>query len=73
MIQRKAHEGLETVGKSIAYEATAESSISDLLDEVELFDKLSDEDRKVLERNSSTIAFLAGDTIIGSHAYLGDI
>ena len=42
------------------------STLSELMDDIELFDDLNDEDRAFIEKNcATTITFLAGDTIIG--------
>jgi CRP-like cAMP-binding protein len=40
-------------------------SLSDLLDQVNIFDALSSEDRRDLENQANDITFLAGDTIVG--------
>ncbi len=64
-IHRKVNEKLNDISTSTPDILSEGSTISELLEEVELFDKLTDEDRVLIEKNSTTITFLAGDTIIG--------
>ncbi len=66
-IQRKVHEKLNGIKDSTPVVAAGGNSVSELLEDVELFDDLGEEDRAFLEKNASIITFLAGDTIIGAY------
>ena len=58
---------LELAGITIGEVSLPRSSesLSDLLDQVRIFDTLSSEDRRDLEIQANDITFLAGDTIVG--------
>ncbi len=56
-------EGISNLGAARPPESS--ESISDLLDQVDLFDALSGEDRRDLENQATNITFLTGDTIVG--------
>ncbi len=56
-------EGISTIGTLRPPESS--ESLSDMLDQVSLFDALGSEDRLDLENHATDITFLAGDTIVG--------
>ena len=56
-------EGISNIGTLRPPESS--ESLSDMLDQVKLFDALGSEDRLELENQATDITFLAGDTIVG--------
>lgn len=67
LIQHRAEAVLAEVDKSrLAFSATV-STISEYLEDVELFNELNERDFEYLEQNSSIVTFLEGDTIIGHY------
>ena len=67
IIQKQVRDELTGIAKTVPYEANDNSSLGDLLEDIDLFEGLTDEDRKFIEKNSSIITFLASDDIIGSY------
>jgi CPA1 family monovalent cation:H+ antiporter len=66
IIKRKIELELESISTFRAVRAPESSeSITDLLEQVNLFDTLSGEDRQDLENQATEITFLTGDTIVG--------
>ena len=66
IIKRKIELELEGISTFRAVRAPeSNESISDLLEQVSLFDTLSGEDRQDLENQATDITFLTGDTIVG--------
>ncbi|MBS1270372.1 MAG: Na(+)/H(+) antiporter NhaG [Gammaproteobacteria bacterium] len=69
MIQKQVHHELTGIDKMVSYAVSEGDSPADLLEKVELFETLADEDRKFIERNSSIITFLTNDDIIASYEH----
>jgi hypothetical protein len=66
-IQRRVQEKLAHISVSEPTVTSDEDTLADMLEDVELFDDLSDEDRNYLEKNASSITFLPGDVIMGAY------
>jgi len=66
-IQRRVQEKLAHISVLEPTVSSDEDTVADMLDDVELFDDLSDQDRSYLEKNASSITFLPGDVIIGAY------
>jgi len=66
-IQRRVEEKLAHISDFKAVVSSDEDSVAEMLDGIELFDELSDQDRSYLEKNATSITFLPGDSIIGAY------
>ena len=47
--------------------AREENSVADMIEELELFSELTEDDRAWLEKSATSITFLPGDTIMGAY------
>jgi len=65
LVQTRVEAVLAEVDESPLIFSKTVSSISEYLEEVDLFHDLTDRDFAFLEENASTVTFLAGDTIMG--------
>lgn len=67
LIQHKVEAVLADVDSSrLAFSATV-STVSEYLEDLDLFNELIEKDFEYLEQNSSLVTFLEGDTIIGHY------
>ncbi|MDA9983369.1 cation:proton antiporter, partial [Gammaproteobacteria bacterium] len=64
-IQNKVDNKLKDISTSAPEVSHDGGTLSELMDDIEIFDDLNDEDRAFIEKSATTITFLAGDTIIG--------
>ena len=65
LVQSKVEAVLAEVDESPLIFSKTVSSISEYLEDIDLFHDLTDRDFAFLEENASTVTFLAGDTIMG--------
>ena len=66
-IQRRVQEKLDHISLSEPSVSSDEETIAEMLEDLELFDELTDQDRSYLEKNATLITFLPGDTIMGAY------
>ena len=66
-IQNRVQERLAHISQSEPTVSSDEDTIAEMVEELELFDDLSDQDRSYLEKNATSITFLPGDTIMGAY------
>jgi len=66
-IKRRVQEKLAHISDLEPVISSDEDSIADMLEDMELFDELSDQDRNYLEKNATSITFLPGDVIMGAY------
>ena len=67
MTQRMVDVKIERLRDSEPRSTSEGKSVAEMLDGLELFDNLSDDDRNFLEKSATCITFLAGDTIMGAY------
>jgi hypothetical protein len=65
--QHKVHKQIERIKEMEPTVASEDSSVAEILGDLELFDDLSDQDRDYLGKNATIINFLPGDTIMGAY------
>lgn len=65
--QYKVNKIIERIREMKPTISSDENSVAEMLDDLELFDDLSEEDRSDLEKNATCITFLPGDTIMGAY------
>jgi len=65
LIQARVAQILAEVDESPLIFSKTVSTISEYLEEIDLFQELTDRDYQFLEENASIVTFLAGDTIMG--------
>ncbi len=65
--QHKVEKKIERIREMEPTITSDEDSVSEILDGIELFAGLSDEDRAYLEKGATCINFLPGDTIMGAY------
>lgn len=65
LIQAKVASVLAEVDESPLIFSKTVSSVSEYLEDIDLFNDLTDRDYQFLEENASIVTFLAGDTIMG--------
>jgi len=66
-IQRKVLEKLEHIDVLKPTVSSDENPVASMLEDIDLFDDLSDTDQNYLEKNATSITFLPGDKIIGAN------
>ena len=66
-IQHKVKEKLAHIEDLAPAISSEEDSITEMLNDLEMFDELSVADRRYLEKNAILITFLPGDTIMGAY------
>ena len=67
VIQRRVQEKLAHISDFGPAVSSHEDTVADMLEDLELFDDLSDQDRSYLEKNATSITFLPGDVIMGAY------
>ncbi len=65
IIKRMVEQEISGIRSAWAIHPSTDESVSDLLDEVALFEALSNEDLNFVENNATAVTFLAGDTVVG--------
>jgi hypothetical protein len=65
IIKRKVEQEITSISNIWLVRPDSSEPVSDLLDEAELFNDLSNEDLNFVENNAAEVTFLAGDTIVG--------
>ncbi|MGI9319512.1 MAG: cation:proton antiporter, partial [bacterium] len=65
--QYKVNKQIERIRDMKPTISSDENSVGEMLDELELFNDLSEEERNDLEKNATCITFLPGDTIMGAY------
>jgi len=65
LIQRKVAPLLAEIDRSPLVFSTTVSTISEYLEDIDLFNELTEKDFDYLEQNASLVTYLAGDTIMG--------
>jgi len=65
LIQRKVAPLLAEIDRSPLVFSTRVSTISEYLEDIDLFNDLTEKDFEYLEQNASLVTYLAGDTIMG--------
>ncbi len=66
VIRRKVEAKLNQLGTETPAIWQDEDDVLELINELELFEELSDEDKEFIDKHATKITFIAGDTIIGA-------